>query len=212
MSLEELGVPATSQSTCLLIWVVSPAGPARIAWLVELSKETSSCPALAPGWISSTEPPALTQTSPHAARECRPRAGWCTQDPTLTCSGACRHLRSWWWGVLLHGALPPPLCSILTHAEPLLLSPTLGNPLLGSCLLLTTVHACLHVHVHACTWVRTFCVCLVPHQQIFPVSLLRLRTVLAIGWWPILHIFSTHHHGGFISWQQTPGLCSFTTH
>lgn len=112
MSLEELGVPATSQSTCLLIRVVSPAGAARIAWLVELSKETSSCPALAPGWISSTEPPALTQTSPRAARECRPRgvlmhAGshadvlWCVQASVLTVVG-CPSARSSATTSLLH--------------------------------------------------------------------------------------------------------------
>lgn len=43
MSLEELGVHNISPRTCLFIQdVPPPAGVARIVWLVELSKETSS--------------------------------------------------------------------------------------------------------------------------------------------------------------------------
>lgn len=46
MPLGDLGVSDISQSTCSLVWAVSP--PSGVAWLVEPSKETSSCAALMP--------------------------------------------------------------------------------------------------------------------------------------------------------------------
>lgn len=41
-------------------------------------------------------------------------------------------------------------------------SQTVANPVLASCFLLTTVHACMHVHVHA--WIWTLCAVLGTHS------------------------------------------------